>query len=101
MIKEKKWLKRRLRDRQPRIMLEGNKGGDFIELIPMENGRVYLHSGCSCVMTIDMVVPNEFLSILLKECILDYGSVREYLESIDYNDDYKRELISKVSERTN
>ena len=78
MIKEKKWLKRRLRDKQRRIMLEGNKGGDFVELIPMENNRVYLHSGCSCVVAIDMVVPNEFLSILLKDCILDYGSVREY-----------------------
>lgn len=101
MAKEKKWLKRRIRDSQSRIMLEGNKGGDFVELIPMENGRVYLHSGCSCVTTIDMVVPNEFLSILLKDCILNYGSVREYLGFIDYDDDYKRELISKVSERTN
>lgn len=79
-MEHRKWLKRKLRDNQPRIRLEGNKGGNFVELIPMKNDRVYLHSGCGCVVTIDAVVPNEFLSILLRDCILDYGSVKDTLK---------------------
>lgn len=99
-MEHRKWLKRKLRDNQPRIRLEGNKGGNFVELIPMKNDRVYLHSGCGCVVTIDAVVPNEFLSILLRDCILDYGSVKEYLEAANYDEDYRSELIKRGGDRT-
>lgn len=93
----KRQIKKRLRDmNQPRLCLEGNNYGDFTSLTPMKDDRVYLRSGCSCVMSVDEVVPNEFLSLLIRDCILQYGSVTGYLESINYDDDYKKNLISKV-----
>lgn len=93
----KRQIKKRLRDmNQPELCLEGNNYGDFTSLIPMKNDRVYLRSGCSCVITVDEIVPNEFLSLLISDCILQYGSVTGYLESISYDDSYKQKLISKV-----
>jgi hypothetical protein len=82
--------------KQPTIRLEGNKGGDFVEITPIEGERVYLRCGCSCVMVIDKVVPNEFLSIALNDCILQHGSIQEYLNQINYDEVYKQELVNKV-----
>ena len=95
---KKRHIKKRLRDTgQPSVYLEGNKGGDFVEITPMKCERVYLRCGCSCVMMIDAIVPNEFLSIVLNDCIMQHGSVKEYLDQINYDEIYKQKLISKVN----
>lgn len=91
-------IKKCLRDsQQSKLYLEGNHGGDFVSLIPLKNDRVYLRSGSGCVVSVDSIVPNEFLSLLISDCILQYGSVAEYLKAINYGDIYKKELISKVN----
>lgn len=94
----KRRIKKRLRDtRQPSVYLEGNKGGDFVEITPMKGERVYLRCGCSCVMMIDAIVPNEFLSIVLNDCIMQHGSIKEYLNQINYDEIYKQKVIRKVN----
>lgn len=93
---KKRIRKKRLRDIQPKMILRGNNGGDLVELIPMKNDRVCIRSGCSCVMTFEGIVPNEFLSILIEKCILEYGSVPNFLQNTGYDEDYKQGLIQKV-----
>lgn len=94
--KRNKRLKKRLRDKQPRIFLDGNKHGDFVDITQLRNDRIYLRCGCSCVIMTDLIVPNEFLSLLINDCILTHGSVEAFFESINYDEEYKRELISKI-----
>lgn len=92
----KKRLKKSLKDGQPTIILYGNKNGDFVEIVPLKNDRIYLHCGCSCVIMTDLIVPNEFLSLLINDCILTHGSIENFLKSINYDEEYKKELISKI-----
>lgn len=94
--KRNKRLKKRLRDEQPRIFLDGNKHCDFVDIIPLKNDRIYLRCGCSCVVMTDVIVPNEFLSLLINECIMNHGSVENFLKSVNYDEEYKKELISKI-----
>lgn len=90
-------IKKRLRDqKQPGYCLKGNKGGDFVHFVPMKDNRVYILSGCSCVISLNAIVPNEFLSILIEKCILKYGSVENFIMSTTYDETYKRDLISKI-----
>lgn len=82
-----------------KIFAEGNKGGDFIEMTLLENGRVYLRVGSCCVTTIDSVVPVEFLTGVLTEAMLSNGnSIHTVIDSLIWSQEYKDELKEKVSE---
>lgn len=94
--KRKKRLKKALRDEHPKIILNGNKHGDFVEIVPLKDDRIYLHCGCSCVVMTNQIIPNEFLSLLINDCIINHGSVENFLKSVNYDEEYKKELISKI-----
>lgn len=91
-----KRLRKKYTKRDNSLTLSGNNGGDILELLPLENDKVYIRSGCSCVMDLDMVVPNEFLTLIIKDCMLKYGTVENYLKTINYDEEYKSELIGKL-----
>ena len=92
----KKRAIKKLRNKEKIFSIEGNKGGDFVEIQTIKDDRIYIKSGCSCVMSIDSVVPNEFLSILISDCMLKYGSVENFIEQSNYDKEYKDELIAKI-----
>lgn len=91
----KKQLKRLGADKN-HIYIDGNKGGDFVEITKLTDDTIYLNSACSCVSTVDCVVPNEFLSMLLAECLIKHGSVENFIMQTDYADEYKVELMGKI-----
>lgn len=94
--KIKKRLKKTLRNKQPAIILYGNKNCDFVEIVPLKNDRIYLRCGCSCVVVTDLIVPNEFLSLLINDCMLIHSSVKNFIKSINCDEEYKNYLIEKL-----
>ena len=80
------------------ISIEGNKGGDFVEIEDNSDGTIRLRSGHCCVISIDATVPNEFLSALLSQKMLECGNdTNKVIDSFGWDNEYKNKLKSKVS----
>ncbi len=55
-----------------KIRLEGNNGGNFIELKDNEDGTARLQVGHCCVIGVAATVPNEFLSAVLSRVAMEH-----------------------------
>lgn len=77
--------------------LEGNKGGDYIELIEQPNDCVHVEVGSCCVRTMNATVPVEFLTALIS-----YGTtfgndgIKDAIDTFDWSEAFKADLKSKV-----
>jgi hypothetical protein len=47
------------------LYLEGNNGGDYIQITPLPDGRIHLEIGHCCVKLVNHIVPVEFLTGVL------------------------------------
>lgn len=79
------------------IHAEGNNGGDFIEIEDLNDGTVSLKVGHCCVMSVDTIVPVEFLTHIITWKMLEYNNdINKLIDSFEWNKDYKDKLKSKV-----
>lgn len=86
-------------NKQPKqfLRVEGNNGGDFIEIHDVGNGKINLKSGSCCVMSIDTIVPVEFLTAILSEKMMEYdGGIEAIIDSFGWDKKYKNELKNMV-----
>lgn len=94
----KRRIKKKLRDKNNNMLcITGNNYGDFVEITPMVNDRIYIHSGHCCVTDLDKIIPNEVLSMMINQIVMDYGSVEEFVKQSGFDKDYKNELLAKIS----
>lgn len=92
----KKMLKKR-QEFDGFVYSEGNNGGDFIEIENLSNDRIKLKSGHCCIMSIDAIVPTEFLSALLSTTMLKHNNdINKVIESFGWDQKYTNQLKSKV-----
>lgn len=80
------------------IFIEGNNGGDFVEIKKIEDGLIHLRIGHCCVMIIDKIVPVEFLTASLSEMILEHDNINSIIDSFCWDKKYKDKLKDKVKE---
>ena len=91
-----------------RVYVEGNNGGDFIDLEKYhedvhdpDSNLVHLEIGNCCVRTITASVPVEFITGTLTEAVLRHGGLREAIMALGWEEDFKRKLVSQVVELDN
>lgn len=60
------------------VYIEGNKGGDYLKITPLEGNLLRLEVGNCCVITVRHIVPVEFLTILLTEATM-YKDIKEII----------------------
>lgn len=79
------------------ISADGNKGGDILTIHDNCDGTLYLWSGHCCVVTINKIVPVEFVTALLSQVMLEYGNdINSIIDSFDWGEKFKAELKTKV-----
>ena len=77
------------------IFVEGNKGGDSIDITPMGDNLVRLTIGHCCVYTIyGAVVPVEFITLALSRAI--ENGIEKTLKESGWPRDYVNELIEQI-----
>lgn len=79
------------------VFAEGNNGGDFVRIENLEDGIVHLSVGSCCVITMDKVVPVEFITGILTQKMLEHnGDINSIIDSFGWDQNYKDELKKKV-----
>lgn len=78
------------------IYLEGNGGGDTLDIKALDDGRVELIIGHCCVREIRHIVPVEFITAVLTKAVLSAGGVIEAMQSIGWDQDYTDKLVAKI-----
>ena len=96
----KRLIKKMIKKRQQfdgAIAAYGNNGGDLLELYDNLDGTLYLKSGHCCVMTIEKIVPIEFITALLSKVMLEHNNdINSIIDSFGWKQSYKDELKKKV-----
>jgi hypothetical protein len=89
------------------IRLEGNKGGDYIEIHEREDGRIHLKVGHNCLVTIDHIVPVEFLTLILGGMTMSHNPV-DLLSKLEkkygihvWDAKYMAQLVSQIEPARN
>ena len=84
------------------MRLEGNNGGDYIQItrFEMHPDVVHLEVGHCCIKEIDHIVPVEFLTSWLARAMMgsDAG-IEAALRKSNWPKEFVRELIAKVEPR--
>lgn len=79
------------------ISADGNNGGDILEIHDNQDGTLHMRSGHCCVMTIDKIVPVEFVTALLSKVMLEHNNdISSIIDSFDWSESFKDELKRKV-----
>lgn len=79
------------------INVEGNNGGDILEIVDNKDGTIYLRSGHCCVISVDKIVPVEFLTAIISEVMLNHNNnVNEVIDSFGWSQEFKDSLKLKV-----
>jgi hypothetical protein len=85
------------------LYLEGNKGGDYIELKQYNPQKgistVYIEVGLCCVRNIQHQLPVEFLTTLISNALMEAnGDVEKMVLNVmgDFNKEYATERASQV-----
>lgn len=81
---------------QPTIRIEGNNGGDYLEIKPLEGNLVRLEVGHCCVVTIEHIVPVEFITAMLTDAVLKHGSIQNAIQAISWPKDFTEQLATQV-----
>ena len=81
-----------------KISLQGNKGGDLLDIEVLKDDRINLRVGNNCVMMVEKAVPVEFITKVIANEILEHGSVESVIESFAWDKKYLELLKGKVSE---
>ena len=99
----KRQIKKRLKKKQwfsGFVNAEGNNGGDFIVIEDRGNGLLYIRSGSCCVMTIDAIVPVEFLTSTLERVLLENDlDVKKVIDTSGWSTPFREELKAKVRDK--
>ena len=79
------------------VYVEGNNGGDIIEIEEKTNGLIRLSSASCCVYNINAIVPVEFITAIIGDKMLEHnGDINSVIDSFGWDDEYKGILKSKV-----
>ena len=79
------------------INATGNKGGDILTIYDNCDGTVHLWSGHNCVVSIDRIIPVEFLTAMLSQVMLQHNNdIYSIIDTFDWSEDFKAELKGKV-----
>lgn len=78
------------------IYLEGNNGGDILEMEFFDDSTIRLKVVHCCVYTINHIVPVEFLTAVLTKAVVDAGGVIEAMNAVNWPPEYLAELIAKI-----
>lgn len=78
--------------------IEGNNGGDFLEIEPLGDNMVRLEIGNCCVRTIVARVPVEFITATLTQAVLKHNGLRPAIMALDWPEDFKTRLAEMVVE---
>lgn len=79
------------------IDADGNKGGDILTIYDNCDGTVHLWSGHCCVVTINKVVPVEFITAILSQVMLEHNNdIDSIIDGFDWDEEFKKELKTKV-----
>lgn len=81
-----------------KIRVEGNKGGDTLDIEALEDGRLKLVVGHCCVREIRHIVPVEFMTALLTRAVLDAGGVVEAMKKVGWDQEYTESLVAQIEE---
>lgn len=76
----------------------GNNGGDILELKHIKDNQVYLKSGSSCVMSVNAVVPVEFITKAIENLMLENDcDIFKAIDSFGWGKEFKTQLKGQVS----
>jgi hypothetical protein len=82
--------------------IEGNHGGDFLEIEPLGGNLIRLEVGHCCVQTIDAIVPIEFITAVLSEIALrgQIGDtpIQDAIRAISWPRDFVEDLAAQVKD---
>lgn len=79
------------------LQVEGNNGGDILEITEVDDGIIHLRSGSCCVMDIDSEVPVEFITGIINKTMLEFnGDIEEIIDSFGWEKEFKNKLKDKV-----
>lgn len=79
-----------------RLYVEGNNGGDFLEIVPLDDNLIHLEIGHCCVKSIRAIVPVEFVTAILTNAVLEHNGIKEAMMSVNWPDEFKIELTSQI-----
>jgi hypothetical protein len=84
--------------RKKRLCIEGNNGGDYLLIEPTEDNLLHLKVGSSCVVTIDAIVPVEFITHVLSDARDREGGIAAYLRSTGWPLEFREQLCRQMEE---
>lgn len=88
-------FKSSIKPKPQRLYVEGNNGGDYIEIYDLGNGIVDLQVGHCCVNYINQIVPVEFITTTLAKIVED-REIIDVIKAIGLDAEYTLSLIEKL-----
>lgn len=85
-------------DLKPLLRIEGNNGGDYLEISPASDNLVLLEVGHCCVVTIQHIVPVEFITAVLARAVLEHNTVQGAITALPWGQtgDFTAQLAAQV-----
>ncbi len=78
------------------MRIEGNNGGDYIDIEPIKGNVIKLEVGHSCGVYLRLIVPVEFMTLAIAKVMDDFGGVEDFIQSSSWPVDFKNSLISQI-----
>ena len=84
-----------------RFMVEGNKGGDCIELEHVKDNVIRIKSGHCCVYSLELEIPIEVLTVLFNTIFCSLNEIekaRQIIKGSGWPEDYIEKLLLQIQQ---
>lgn len=78
------------------LRIEGNNGGDYLEISSAGNNLVLLEVGHCCVVTIRHIVPVEFITAVLARAVLEHNTIQGAITALPWAGVFTEKLAAQV-----
>jgi len=79
------------------VYAEGNNGADYIKIKNAGDGLIDLDTGHCCVVSIQAVVPTEFLTALIANKLMGHNwDINSVIDSFEWDKEHTDQLKAKV-----
>jgi hypothetical protein len=79
-----------------RLYIEGNNGGDYLQIEPLDDNLMRLEVGHQCARNIEHVVPVEFVTAVLTAAVLEHDGIEGAIMALDWPQEFKEKLATQV-----
>lgn len=88
-------MSRKRKNKQVALLIEGNRGGDYLKIETLGGNLIRLEVGHCCIIVIRHIVPVEFVTAMLFAAV-EKNNVEDAMRSAPWPTDFVEKLCSQI-----